>query len=99
MTARRRLAGTTWRFLAHGAPAVGSRWYGAPIELRSSNFEPSVFDELVVDRWLHVEQMDSGLWWMRLGGTHFNIRVDRDGRAVRVSDFDGNEYPTEEVAT
>jgi hypothetical protein len=41
-----------------------------------------IFDELVIDEWLHVEQMDTRHWWMRVGGTHINIWIARDGVPV-----------------
>lgn len=42
------------------------------------------FDELVVGRWLHVEQMDTGFWWMSIGGVVVHVRADRDGRPKHV---------------
>lgn len=55
------------------------------------------FDELVVDSWLHVEQMDTGTWWANIGGVTLHVRVDRDGRPKHVTvhgpgDYD---YPVE----
>lgn len=50
--------GSTWRFLAWTKS-------GSPIERASQ--EGEVFDELVVDDWLHIEKMDRELWWMRIG--------------------------------
>ncbi|HVK75725.1 MAG TPA: hypothetical protein VM734_20485, partial [Kofleriaceae bacterium] len=43
-----------------------------------------VFDELVIDDWLHLEQMDERSWWMRVGDASISVVVDGDGRA-RVS--------------
>ena len=43
------------------------------------------FDELVVGRWLHVEQMTDTLWWMNVGGVTVHVVADRDGRPRRVS--------------
>ena len=50
--------GSTWRFLAWTKS-------GDPIERQSKGGE--TFDELVVDDWLHIEQMDRDTWWMRIG--------------------------------
>jgi hypothetical protein len=50
--------GTTWRFLAWAKS-------GDPIDRASKDGE--VFDELVVDDWLHIEKMDRERWWMRVG--------------------------------
>jgi hypothetical protein len=40
-----------------------------------------VFDELVVDRWLHLEQMTEDTWWMRVGDSRVDIQVLPTGRA------------------
>lgn len=42
------------------------------------------FDELVVGQAIHIEQMDSGRWWMSIGGVHLDITIDRDGRPTSV---------------
>ena len=38
-----------------------------------------VFDELVVDHWLHLEQLDDRTWWMRLGDARLQVFVAQDG--------------------
>jgi hypothetical protein len=43
------------------------------------------FDELVVGKWLHIEQMDAGSWWMDVGGLVVRLFVDRDGRPKAVT--------------
>ena len=43
---------------------------------------PSQFDELVVDRWLHIEQMDSRAWWMQIGDHTLWVKVNADGTGV-----------------
>jgi hypothetical protein len=58
--------------------------YGDQIALSSDDHPPSVFDELVVDQWFHMEQMDSGLWWMSIAGVVVHVNVNRDGKATRV---------------
>ena len=47
--------GTHWRLLAHED--------GEPLEITNRG----LFDELVVDGWLHIENLDPRRWWMRLG--------------------------------
>lgn len=52
--------------------------------------EPSVFDELVVDDWFHIEQMDTRLWWMRIGNADGKslvvwVRIPSKGDAVVTS--------------
>lgn len=50
------------------------------VELHSTDYaEPVCFDELVIDDWFHIEQMDKRLWWMRVGDLNINIHVRSDG--------------------
>lgn len=65
----RRKPGSHWRLLAHRKD--GSRC--APED-------DGVFDELVVDNWLHVEQMDTRTWWMDLAGFRVSIHLPADPR-------------------
>ncbi len=64
--------GRRWRVLAWRGPSR--------IELR----DEGTFDELVVDDWLHIEQMTNRTWWMRIGppGQHLTVwvTVRKDGR-------------------
>lgn len=61
----------------------GSRWRVlAKDRGRDLAFQDEgVFDELVVDGWLHLEQMTEDTWWMRVGDARVDIRVLKDGRA------------------
>lgn len=72
--------GMRWRVLAWKGPP----WQpGDPgkVELRNEGR----FDELVVDDWFHLEQMDTYYWWMCVGGQHFDIYIPRKkGRPVQV---------------
>ena len=64
----------------------GSRWrlLVRQGERKVTAQNDGVFDELVVDDWLHLEQMDDNTWWMRLGDARIGIKVLPDGR-VEVS--------------
>lgn len=42
-------------------------------------------DELVIGRWIHLEQMDVGTWWINVGGVVLWVKADRDGRPTSVS--------------
>ena len=42
----------------------------------------SVFDELVIDDWFHLEQMDTRLWWMRVGDYHLWVRIPAKGDPI-----------------
>ena len=52
----------------------------------------TIFDELVVDHWCHIEQMDTYDWWVNVGGVTVNVTVDRDGRPRRVNVYGPNDY-------
>jgi hypothetical protein len=56
--------------------------------------EDCEFDELVVGRWLHVEQMGPTVWWMNIGGVTVHVTVDRDGRPTRVRVDGPGDYDT-----
>lgn len=34
-----------------------------------------IFDELVIDQWLHLEQMDANNYWLRVGDARVSICV------------------------
>lgn len=82
--------GSRWRILAHGRKG--------PVRLYSRNYRPrgslgelpdpqapheSVFDELVIDDFFHVEQMDTRTWWVRIGDEMLMFTVGRDGKVKR----------------
>lgn len=50
------------------------------------------FDELVVGRWIHIEQMDATRWWMNVGGVVLWVEVDREGRPRHVGVHGPGEY-------
>lgn len=50
------------------------------------------FDELVIGRWIHLEQMNTGQRWCNIGGVTVNISADRDGRPRRVSVYGPGDY-------
>lgn len=43
------------------------------------------FDEIAVDDWLHVEQMDDAAWWLRVGDAWIWVEVSEDGKARSVT--------------
>jgi hypothetical protein len=67
-------AGRKWRILAHNLRKP------EPIRLSSDDHPGYVFDELVIDRWLHLEQMDTRQWWLAIGDDMVVITVDGDGK-------------------
>lgn len=50
------------------------------------------FDELVIGRWMHLEQQNAGTWWMTIGGVVINVTADRDGRPRKVSVYGPDDY-------
>ena len=95
MTARRpkRQPGTRWRTLAHtirGGRAIEDSWH---------QHDDSVFDELVIDRWYHLEQMTDTRWWMNIAGVTVWVHVNRDGRATSVSVYGPGDYDLPEADT
>lgn len=50
------------------------------------------FDELVIGRWLHLEQMGSNDWWMNVGGVTLWVWADRDGKPTRVNVHGPGDY-------
>ena len=71
--------GARWRILARD----GER------EITAEN--EGVFDELVIDGWLHLEQMTDDTWWMRVGDARIHIKVLPDGRPEVSIERDVNE--------
>ena len=63
--------------MTHDAVIKNNSWRvvamreGTPLELQHDGS----FDELVVGEWLHVENMDDGSWWMRVGDARLMIAV------------------------
>lgn len=58
----------------------GSKW-SLSTNIGRSQFHvgnKGVFDELVVDHWLHIEQMDERCWWMRVGDADITININED---------------------
>lgn len=79
--------GSRWRILAHGASgpvSVYSRDYpgvAAHVALRHPReemhiAERAVLDEVVLDDFFHLEQMDTNHWWMLVGGV-LTVEVTR----------------------
>lgn len=66
----------------------GDRWL-QPVDVDTGQREhrPGAweFDEVVIDDWFHLEQMDDRDWWLGVGNGddywHINIHIDRDGHA------------------
>ena len=55
-------------------------------------FPATELDEVVVGRWCHLEQMDTGRWWANMAGVTLWIEADRDGRPTSASVFGPHDY-------
>ena len=89
--------GYNWRVLAHARTDKGRKGVstGERITLASSDHNgPVEFDELIIDHWFHLEQMNDRHWWMYVGGWHINVSIDADGKP-NVSMFE-DESPVAE---
>lgn len=85
----RRLAefpGREWRLLA--------RRPSGDVDVKNEG----VFDELVVDHWLHLEQLAEREWWMRVGDARILVRVESSGD-VRVDIERGSYAPIHGTTT
>ena len=72
--------GSDWRIQAAGAKhgdALNVSVAAGALKVQSYG----IFDELVIDQWLHLEQMGPRSWWMRVGDARLSIRIDKDGQA------------------
>jgi hypothetical protein len=64
-------------------PRCGSRWRFVTVydagKAESSSDGTSVLDEVVLDDWLHLEQLDARKWFLSVGERRMWITVRRDG--------------------
>lgn len=100
-----RRAGAVWRLLVH-RHATDGPWSDMAFHVQSDRvpagpdtdssltieLERTEFDELVVGRWLHVEAMDTGKWWLNVGGVVLRVEADRDGRPRKVHVYGPGEH-------
>lgn len=58
------------------------------------------FDELVVGQFVHLEQMDTGRWWLNVAGVTLWIEADPDGKPTSVNVYRPGDYdePVDGVA-
>jgi hypothetical protein len=56
------------------------------------HFPGTEFDELVVGRWLHVEQKTGRRWWMNVGNVTVWVTVRRDGTPKHVVIYGPHDY-------
>lgn len=65
--------------LTHGAPGSDWRLVARVGEEKLEWGNQGTFDELRVDGWLHLEQMDTRDWSMMAGDARLTIHIGEDG--------------------
>src|SRR5688572_5639129 len=80
-----RTAGSPWRILVHD----GDR---QPHDTSSDKLPGTEFDELVIGQWIHLEQMDTGVWWMNIGGVTVWVHASEDGKPTNVSVYGPGDF-------
>lgn len=66
------------QFSVHPGAKWRIRTRGPEVELK----DQGVLDELVIDHWLHFEQMTERTWVMRLGDARLTIEISQLGSPV-----------------
>lgn len=86
MTSKKAPPGSDWRIL-HYSPRGYRKGEVVSLDCTSTSQKEnrlshrSVFDELVISPWLHVEQMDSRGWFVQVCDRAFWVCIGRDGKA------------------
>lgn len=57
---------------------VSTHREGEPSEMQGTG----VVDEIVVGDWFHLECMDDGVWWIRLGDARLRVSRDKDSTVI-----------------
>jgi hypothetical protein len=60
--------GNEWRLLAHRGDEK--------LEIENQG----CLDEVVVGEWLHMEQMDDNVWWLRIGDARLMVTLGAEGQ-------------------
>lgn len=104
MTIRKVGPGRPWRILVHNRVGGAARHVQSepPRHLNdaatstTTTLPDTDFDELVIAKWAHIEQMDSKSWWMNIGGVTLWVNVDRSGRPTAVTVYGPDTYAAAE---
>jgi hypothetical protein len=96
-----RRAGSRWRVLVHEpngqshSIAHNPRFGGLTGDsdtYRNHTLPGTELDEVVVGDWLHLEQLDTGRWYLHVAGVRLAIHADRDGHPLSVSVYGPGTY-------
>ena len=72
--------GRSWRVLVQSST---DHW-----DAHSEDHPGLVFDELVVDHWIHLEQMSTRIWYLGIGDHQLSIYVPRDGSPPKLVHYE-----------
>lgn len=79
---RKHRPGSVWRILVHERLGKG---YGKTIDIDQDSYDfPTEFDELVIDHAIHVEQMNSRVWWLGIGPLMINVTIGERGQVKEI---------------
>lgn len=82
--ASRKKVGSSWRVLAHSIrgnhPSFDVGSADSECGGREKRPHSEIFDELVIDGWFHLEQMEPRVWWLCIGKDMVMISIDRHGK-------------------
>lgn len=65
---------------------------GQTFHVRHTVLDGYDLDEVVVGKFLHLEQMDIGVYWLNIAGVTVWIRADRDARPTAVDVYGPSDY-------
>lgn len=94
--AKLRRAGARWRLLVHDIN--GGQSHHVQSEADPDAEPPDLLlpdtelDEVVLGKFLHLEQQDVGRWWLDIGGVTVWVSADREGRPTEVSVYGPGDY-------
>ncbi len=88
------MIGNSWRILAYGPNGEKFEFYSPEYDKKNKAMcerlklpvkdnvplaPDTVLDELCIDNWFHIEQMDHNAWWMQVGDACINVIIKEDG--------------------
>ncbi len=73
---------------------MGGKWrtnvvsYDGASQMTSEGYGKLIMDELVIDDWFHIEQMDTHCYWVRVGDHVLTASKGRDGQLRVIHEVD-----------
>ena len=75
-------------------PHMGSRWRtnivsaDGKAQVAANSCDSLILDEVVIDDWFHIEQMDTNCYWIRVGEHVLTASKRRDGKLLVIHEVD-----------